>query len=554
MSFKTINLDEYKKLLKNKKKIFDMTFPTPESLNKYRDDDDQINQKLLYDEEINKQNKNLSEMFDKNLDKNLNKYFNEKNKVPFVFDMLNLGDNSTDLIKVDKHEDKNLLKDVFEIEDKYKFIKDEDIIDSFQKVFQDYNVVYKPHKKSKNIYVKYLLDKLYNSDSVPKKIFDHFNNSLTKLKSTNKRIPVNYNDDGKMIMKSEGNIKIKDLDKGILRVRYSNNRKLTNKLLRDDYKISKRMVNAIKFNKDIHKLSDNEKNIYYELQKFLNKEQDINVLIGSYISGNNSKPLYNKINKMLYNKLKNDLISKKEYSSLLNKINKSYQYMEYILNSNDHKVTNNCLRYNFKNPIRFINQKISLMSIIVFYNYFENITDKFIMTVTYNKNKLIALNFTNGSYNISDINQIIDDSIQESFNTTEKPIKLSIDVNRYAILIIVEENWELKLDKNFMNLFGFSSSHIREGYHRSDLIPKVDKVKFLSLYCNLVDNREDNEFLTNLFINGGISDQVTYENDNIYKSKNILNSTFNYIEICIKDQHNRPVNMKDLFQISVYIS
>ena len=81
------------------------------------------------------------------------------------------------------------------------------------------------------------------------------------------------------------------------------------------------MINGIKFNKDIHKLSNNEKNIYYELQKFLNKEQDINVLIGSYISGNNSKTLYNIINKMLYNKLKNNLISKKEYTSLLNKIN-----------------------------------------------------------------------------------------------------------------------------------------------------------------------------------------------------------------------------------------
>ena len=286
MYFKTIDLEEYKKLLKNKKKMFDMTFPTPESVNKCRDNDDKINQKILYDEEINKQNKNLSEMFDKNL----NKYFNEKNKVPFVVDMLNLGDNSTDLIKVDKDEDKNLLKEVFEIEDQYKFIKDEDIIDSFQKVFQDYNVVYKPHKKSKNIYVKYLLDKLYNSDSVPKEIFNHFNNSLTNLKSKNKKIPVNYNDDGNMIMKGEGNIQIKDLDKGILRVRYSNNnRKLTNKLLKDDYKISKRMVNAIKFNKDIHKLSNNEKNIYYELQKFSNKEQDINVLIGSYLSGNNSK-------------------------------------------------------------------------------------------------------------------------------------------------------------------------------------------------------------------------------------------------------------------------
>ena len=76
------------------------------------------------------------------------------------------------------------------------------------------------------------------------------------------------------------------------------------------------MVNAIKFNKNVHKLSKNEKNIYYELQKFLNKEQDINVLIGSYLSGNHSKPLYNKINKMLYNKLKNNLISKREYKSL----------------------------------------------------------------------------------------------------------------------------------------------------------------------------------------------------------------------------------------------
>ena len=324
MSFRTIDLDEYKRLLKNKKKMYDMTFPTPESVNKYRDTDDKINQKILNDEQIVKQNKNLSEMFDKNLDKNLNKYFNEKNKVPFVVDMLNLGDNSKDLIKVNKDEDKNLLKEVFGIEDQYKFIKDEDIIDSFQKVFQDYNVVYKPHKKSKNIYVKYLLDKLYNSDSVPKEIFNHFNNSLINLKSKNKKIPVNYSDDGKMIMKGEGNIQIKDLDKGILRVRYSNNRKLTNKLLKDDYKISKRMVNAIKFNKDIHKLSNNEKNIYYELQKFLNKKQDINVLIGSYLSGNNSKSLHNKINKMLYNKLKNNLISKKEYTTLLNKINKSY--------------------------------------------------------------------------------------------------------------------------------------------------------------------------------------------------------------------------------------
>ena len=226
--------------------------------------------------------------------------------------------------------------------------------------------------------------------------------------------------------------------------------------------------------------------------------------------------------------------------------------MEYILNSNDHKVTNNCLRYHFENPIRFINQKISLMSII-FYNYFENITDEFSMSVNY-KNRLIIMTFQNGSYNISDINQIIDDTIQEKFNITEKPITRSVDVNRYTILIIIKKDWELKLDKNFMNLFGFSKYVFNEGYHRSNLIPNVDKVKFLKIYCDLINNREYDEFLANFYIKEGISDQVTYENDNIYKSKKILNSSFNYIEICIKDQNNKPVNMKDLFQISVNIS
>ena len=50
MSFKTIDLNEYKKLLKNKRKMFDMTFPTPESLNKYRDNDNKIDQKILREE------------------------------------------------------------------------------------------------------------------------------------------------------------------------------------------------------------------------------------------------------------------------------------------------------------------------------------------------------------------------------------------------------------------------------------------------------------------------------------------------------------------------
>ena len=226
--------------------------------------------------------------------------------------------------------------------------------------------------------------------------------------------------------------------------------------------------------------------------------------------------------------------------------------MEYILNSYDHKLSDNSLRFNFKKPIRFNNQKISLME-MKYYNYFENVTDKFNIKIKY-KNKSILTTFENGSYNISDINQIIDNDIQEKFNITEQPITITSDVNRFAILIIIKKDCELQLDKNFMNLFGFSKYVFNEGYHRSDLIPNVDKVKFLKIYCNLVDNQNDNEFLTDVSITGEISQQVTYKNSNIYKSKNILNSSFDFIEVCIKDQNNKSVKMKDLFRINVYIS
>ena len=61
----------------------------------------------------------------------------------------------------------------------------------------------------------------------------------------------------------------------------------------------------------------NEKNIYYELEKYINKDKPLDVLIGSYVSGNNNKKLYNRINKILYNKYKNNLITYKEYTNLL---------------------------------------------------------------------------------------------------------------------------------------------------------------------------------------------------------------------------------------------
>ena len=83
------------------------------------------------------------------------------------------------------------------------------------------------------------------------------------------------------------------------------------------------MKEAIKFNKNIPKLSQNEKNIYYELEKYINKDKSLDILVGSYLSGNNNKELFNRMNKILYDKYKNNLIDKKQYTNMLNQINKS---------------------------------------------------------------------------------------------------------------------------------------------------------------------------------------------------------------------------------------
>ena len=195
---------------------------------------------------------------------------------------------------------------------------------SFSKIFKEYDITYEPRIDTQFIRIRYLLRKLRDNKRVPKKLYNHFYVNISDNGKLYHTIPI-YNEEGEQSGSSIHNniiIKYKDLNNGILRVRYLNNRRLTNNLLKHDYKIGKNMINAIKYNKDLHKLSQNEMKIYHELQKFLNKEQDIDILIGSYLSGNNSKKLYNKISSMLYYKLKNGILDKKEYTNLINRINK----------------------------------------------------------------------------------------------------------------------------------------------------------------------------------------------------------------------------------------
>ena len=230
--------------------------------------------------------------------------------------------------------------------------------------------------------------------------------------------------------------------------------------------------------------------------------------------------------------------------------------MELILNGNEHKVSDNCLRYNFKQPIRFINQNISLTNMIFdnfFPNIYENLKLKVKCTPETGSNGEIEINFQERAYNVSDISNIINLELKENSIDMEDPIKMIVDINQYKILIIVKEDFKLILDKNFTKLLGFSKYVINPGYNRSDLIPQIDKTKYLKIYCNIVDNKNDNEHLTNIFIKNGIGDLVVYDNFNIYKKQKIMETDFNFIDIYIRNQDNKNVELKDFWQLSVYI-
>ena len=314
--FKKITVKEYDDLIKNKNKMYNISknFTSPELMNKYRDEDQNINEKIEINEQQTLQNENLSKVFDK--------YFNEK-------------------------------EDVTIYSQNYPMNNMNNIVMSLNKVFDKYNISYKPRKNSIKVKINYLLGKLEKNKNINDNLFKYFDNNIRNLKKLNHELYFNENDklynrenilmepnnttsdididtlsNLNIVPIQEGqgvlnNIKIDEnsLNKNILKIRYLNGRKLNNKLLKHDYKISKNMKDAIKFNKNVHKLSSNEKNIYYELEKYINKDKSLDVLIGSYVSGNNNKKLYNRINKILYNKYKNNLITYKEYTNLLNKIN-----------------------------------------------------------------------------------------------------------------------------------------------------------------------------------------------------------------------------------------
>ena len=136
--------------------------------------------------------------------------------------------------------------------------------------------------------------------------------------------------------------------------------------------------------------------------------------------------------------------------------------MEIEINSNNHKISNNKLRYYFNDITKFENNSVSLVECI-FYSYFENIKSYYSMKVK-KDGGFYNINFIDSQLEISDINNILQDHlIKFNIQTEDETPKIQIisDVNTYSVLIFVEKGIELHLDQNFQKILGFDYSILK---------------------------------------------------------------------------------------------
>ena len=102
-------------------------------------------------------------------------------------------------------------------------------------------------------------------------------------------------------------------------------------------------------------------------------------------------------------------------------------------------------------------------------------------------------------------------------------------------------------------MLGFSYKILKKSLQRSDLIPQINRISYLKIYSNIIDNENNPYYLSNVFIKSNFSELSVYNENNIYKKQKIINDIFNYIEIEIFDEENEKIEMTDYFSVSLYI-
>ena len=228
--------------------------------------------------------------------------------------------------------------------------------------------------------------------------------------------------------------------------------------------------------------------------------------------------------------------------------------MEIEINSDDHKISTNKLRYYFDDITKFENNKVALME-CTFRTYFENVKSNYSIKVK-KDGGFYNIDFIDSQLEISDINNILQDHlIKFNLQVEDETPKIQIisDVNTYSVLIFIEKGFELHLDNHFQRILGYDYPILKNVMQRSNKTPKVNKFNYIKIFLNIVDNKIQENYLTKVFVQSSIGNLNLYMPNSIYKTKNILNSQFEYIEVTFLDESNKPIEFIDSFSMSLYI-
>ena len=157
---------------------------------------------------------------------------------------------------------------------------------------------------------------------------------------------------------------------------------------------------------------------------------------------------------------------------------------------------------------------------------------------------------------LPDINKIINDELirHELLTEDDTPIiSILTDINTFKIIILIENGYELHFDNNFSRMLGFSDKMLKRYLQQSDLVPQINSINYLKIYCNIINNKNNPYYLSNVFIKSGLAELTVYTKPSIFKKQKIINDSFNYIEFEFLDEKNNKIVMTDYFSISVYI-
>ena len=59
-------------------------------------------------------------------------------------------------------------------------------------------------------------------------------------------------------------------------------------------------------------------------------------------------------------------------------------------------------------------------------------------------------------------------------------------------------------------MLGFSYKILKKDLQRSDKIPQINKINYLKIYSNIIDNKHNPYYLSNIFIKSNLSELTVY--------------------------------------------